>query len=97
MSHMERYRGPLRTAYLKIRKILPRNESDADCLQIVVKIVNDGICPEGLFPAIPVFGAVPRPAVRTPVTTQLEYQTAIEKAIEEVHNEQSRRRLAFGL
>ncbi len=97
MSHVERYHGALRLAFVKILESLPRSESDADCLQMAVKSVNDTISPEGLCPTLLVYGSIPRPARQTPAETQLQRAKAIDKAMDIVHREQSKRRVAFGL
>lgn len=97
MSHVERYHAPLRAAYKKIRDSLPRLESDEDCLQLAVKAVNDTIGPEGLCPTLLVFGAIPRPARKTPAPQQLERAKAIDEAMNAVGKEQAKQRVAFGL
>lgn len=76
---------------------MPRTESDEDCLQMAVKAFNDTIGPEGLCPSLLVYGAISRPARRTPAATQLARARAIDKAITEVQKEHARRRIAFGL
>jgi len=97
MSHVERYHGPLRVSYLKIRDSLPRNETDADCLKMAIKAVNDTVGPEGLCPTLLVFGSLPRPARNLPSETQIQRADAIERAMKEVRKEQAKRRVAFGL
>lgn len=97
MSHVERYHAPLRAAYNKIRTDLPKTETDKDCLQMAVKSVNDTIGPEGLCPTLLVFGAIPRLASRQPATSQLARAKAIDKAMDAVHKEQCKRKVAFGL
>ena len=97
MSHVERYHAPLRSAYTKIRESLPRSESDAECLQMAIKSVNDTIGPEGLCPSMLVFGSLPRPARNLPSDTQIARAHAIDKAMKEVRKEQAKRRVAFGL
>ena len=97
MTHVERYHAPLRSAYLKIRSDLPRTESDADCLQMAVKSVNDTVGPEGLCPTLLVYGSIPRPARQTPADTQLARAHAMDKARDEVLKEMSKKKVAFGL
>ena len=97
MSHVERYHAPLRAAYIKISADLPRKESDRDCLQMAVKSVNNTIGPEGLCPTILVFGAIPRIGSRQPAATQIDREKAIDKAMDSVHKQQCKRRIAFGL
>lgn len=77
MSHAKRYQRALKTAYLKMGKSLPRNESDADCLQIEVKSVCKNIGPEFVCPSLLVFGEFPIPAENTPADTLLERARAI--------------------
>lgn len=93
MSHVERYHGPLRLAYQKIRSELASSESNVDCLQMAVKDVNDTIGPEGLFPTLLVYGAIPRPARNTPAPTQLARARAIDNAMDLVRKEQAKRRV----
>lgn len=97
ISHVERYHAPLRASYLKIRQSLPRSETDAECLQLAVKSCNDVMGPEGLCPTLLVFGAIPRPARKTPAADQLERARVLDAAMTEVQKEQSKRRVAFGL
>ncbi len=47
MSQVERYHGPLRLAYLKIKFSL-RHARQSEILQLAVKSVNDTARPEGL-------------------------------------------------
>lgn len=66
MSHVERYHGPLRCAFLKIRESLSRNTTDENCLQLAVNSLNDTVGPEGLCPTMLVFGTLPWCNLRTP-------------------------------
>ena len=97
MSNVERYHAPLRTAYSKTRESLPRSETDAECLQIAVKAVNDTLGPESLCPTLLVYGAIPRPLRRTPAETQLRRAEALEAAMKAVQKEQAKRKIAFAL
>lgn len=97
MSHVERYHAPLRVAYEKIRDSLPKSESNSDCLQLAVKAVNDTIGPEGLCPTLLVFGAIPKPPRLGRAETQVQRARALDKALDAVHKEQSKRRIAFAL
>ena len=97
MSHVERYHAPLRLAYTRIRDDLPRSETDAECLQLAVKCINDTVGPEGLCPTMLVFGTIPRPPRRTPAPTQLQRASVIEKCMSEVRKEFCKRKLAFAL
>ena len=61
IGKIERYHGPLRRAYEIIRAETQRsNASEAACLQMAVKAVNDTAGPNGLVPTLLVFGAYPR-------------------------------------
>ena len=95
MSHVERYHAPLRAAYEKIRDSLPKSETDADCLQMAIKSVNDTIGPEGLCPTLLVYGAIPRPPRRTPAETQIQRARAIDAAIAAIQKEHAKRKIAF--
>ena len=77
-SQVERYHAPLRVAYLKIRESLERSKTDADCLQMAVKSVNDTVGPEGLCPTVLIFGSIPRPARNMPAETQISRARAID-------------------
>ena len=95
---VERYHAPLRKAYVKLRETLSRtNATDQECLQAAVYAANATIGPEGLCPMLLVFGALPRPAQRTPSPTQVERQNAIELAKVEIQKEQASRRIKFAL
>ena len=97
ITHVERYHAPLRAAYTKIRDALPKEESDADCLQLAVKSVNDTLGPEGLCPTLLVYGTIPRPPRRTPAETQIRRAEVVSKAMGEVRKEFARRKIAFAL
>lgn len=57
---------------------------------------SDGIMgPEGLFPILLVYGALPRHARINPLQTQLKIQEAIEDAKLSVDMEQAKRRIDF--
>jgi hypothetical protein len=96
MSHCERYHGPLRVSFNRIKLEL-KDASDEDILQQAVKVVNDTVGPEGLTPTLLVYGSIPRPARCVPAPTQLERARAMENARKEVLVEYARRRIAFGL
>ena len=83
MSHAERHHGPLRTASLIIQQSLAKSESDADCLQLAVKSMNDILGPEDLCPTLLVFDFLTRPSRRTPAPTQLDSARALDGAPEE--------------
>lgn len=94
---VERYHAPLRAAFDKIRADSPRNTTDAECLRMAVYAVNNTTGPEGLCPTLLVFGALPRPARRIPSVSQLARAEMIDKAMDTVSKEQSKRRIQFGL
>lgn len=97
MSHSERYHGPLRVTYTKIRDSMPRAETDADCLQLAVKCLNDTVGPEGLCPAVLVYGTIPKTARRTPADSQIQRARTIDKARELLLKEFAKRKVAFAL
>lgn len=81
IPHVERYHGPLRAAYEKIRE----TEEDPElALQHAVFAVNSTCGPEGVVPSLLVFGSLPRPARRGPSVTQVQRAYAIEQAREKV-------------
>lgn len=95
---VERYHAPLRRAYKTLRESLNKEDtSDADCLRMAVYASNATMGPEGLCPMLLVFGALPRPARKTPSPNQLQRQHAIEEAKKAVLHEQGKRRIAFAL
>jgi len=96
MSHVERYHGPLRTAYEKLAIDL-HGETKDRLLQMAVHCVNNTVGPEGLCPKMCVFGAMPRPARNTPAPDQLKRAEAIDKAAKAVQKEQAKRRVLFAL
>lgn len=96
MSHVERYHGPLRSAYEKLMKDLPKSQP-ADILQMAVHCVNNTMGPEGLCPSLCVFGALPRPARSIPAPTQLVRAKAMDEAMDLIAKEQAKRKLTFGL
>ena len=97
MSHSERYHGPLRNTYTKIRECMPRTETDADCLQLAVKCLNDTVGPEGLCPTVLVYGTFPKLTRRTPAESQIHRARTIDKASEQLLKEYAKRKVAFGL
>lgn len=80
MYHVESYQAPLRIACLKISDSMPRFETNGECLQMAVKVVNDTIGPEGLCPTLLVFVALPRPAKKGCADTQLHRAQAMDAA-----------------
>lgn len=59
---VERYHAPLRAAYYKIKLEGKRNCDRKECLEMAVFEINCTIGPEGLWPVLKAFGAIPRPA-----------------------------------
>jgi len=96
MSHVERYHGPLRTAYEKLAHDL-QGETKDRLLQMAVHCVNNTVGPEGFCPTMCVFGAMPRPARETPAPEQLERAKAIDSAMKAVQKDQAKRRIQFAL
>ena len=96
MSHVERYHGPIRTAYERLEMELP-SESKDYLLQMAVYGVNSTMGPEGLCPTLCVFGAIPRPARALPAPDQVARAEAIDQTMKDVEKEHARRRLQFGL
>ena len=96
MSVVERYHGPLRIAYQKLRRDLPKDSKTA-ILQWAVHCVNSTVGPEGICPVLCVFGAMPRPLRASPAPDQIERARAIDNAIDTVTKEHSKRKVAFGL
>ena len=96
MSHVERYHGPLRTAFIKLRNeisFLPKE----DILQMAVYCVNNTVGPEGLCPTLCVFGAIPSPARQTPAPTQIERARAIDSAMKELQRYHAQRKVSLGM
>ncbi len=83
MSHVERYHGPLRIAYMKIKSSLPRSRP-LEILQLAVKAVNDMTGPEGLCSTLLAFGAIPKPVRPGFSPNQVERARAIDSAMKEV-------------
>jgi hypothetical protein len=96
MSHVERYHGPLRVAFARIRSELTAS-ADEEILQFAVKCVNDTVGPEGLTPTLLVYGSMPRPARNIPAETQLQRARAIDKARRDVEAEHAKRKVSFAL
>jgi hypothetical protein len=98
ITHTERYHGPLRIAYSRIRQELSNSAtSDAEVLLFAVKAVNDTAGPEGLTPTLLVFGSMPRSARKVPTAKQIERAKAMERARDDIAKEYVERRLNFGL
>lgn len=96
MSHVERYHGPLRVAYARIRAEDPKT-SQENALQLAVKCVNDTMGPEGLVPTLLVFGSLPRPARNVPADTQLRRARIVEKTCQELKKVVAQQKVSVGL
>jgi hypothetical protein len=70
MSNVERYQGPIRSAFSRILADLPGSVSD-EVLQSSVKVVYVTLAPEGFTQSLLVYGSFPRPARNIPADTQL--------------------------
>ena len=81
---VERYHGSLRRVYTIIVAEIPGIKPEL-ALQMAFKALNDSVGPNGLLPALLVFGAYPQMSemdALSPTITQLS--TAMHKAMEEV-------------
>lgn len=77
IGKVERYHAPLRRAYEIIRAETARSDvSEAACLQMAVKAVNDSSGPDGLVPTLLVFGAYPRISKDSPPTASQQQRAA---------------------
>lgn len=94
MSHVERYHGPLRKAYTKLKENLS-GEGKQFILQMAVYAVNNTIGPEGLCPSLCVFGAIPKPLRTSIATGQLSRAKAIDAAIEEVQKHHAKKKITL--
>lgn len=79
MSIVERYHEPVRRAFPIIKKECPTFDFD-ETLLAAVKALNESIGPDGLIPAILVFGAMPRLGLPTdkPHPTLADREIAVE-------------------
>lgn len=96
MSHVERYHGPLRLAYQKLKADLP-SESPTDLLQLALHCLNSTTGPEGLCPSLCVFGTIQKPLRPSPAPEQLERARCIDNTMKLVEKEQAERKIKFGL
>lgn len=94
---VESYNAPLRAAYEKIRDDLGHETTDEQFLEMAVHVINCTMGPEGICPAVMVFGTIPRPARRKPSQTQLQRAQSIEEARAVVTRVKAKKRLEFGL
>lgn len=96
MSHVERHHSLLREAYEKLSNELPNDLPD-DLLCMACHSVNftDYLGPEGLWPTLFVFAAIPRPTRNAPAPQQTERAKSIDRAMYEVSRVQTRRELSF--
>ena len=96
MSHVERYHGPLRTAFQKLQAGLPE-ENSTNLLQMAVHCVNSTVGPEGLCPCLCVFGAIPSPIRHVPAPSQVSRAQAIDIAMNEVQRHHAKTKVQFAL
>lgn len=96
MFHAERYRGPLRAAYERLARELPR-KNKSGLLQMALHRVNNTVGAEGLCHTLCVFGAVLRLARSVPVSDQIDRARATDTAMEDVAKEPTKPKIAFGL
>jgi hypothetical protein len=76
----ERYHGPLRRIYQKVRFDFQDLQTDV-ALRISVKAMNDTMNYDGLVPSLLVFGIMPRyPGIRTELPAQAERMRALDVA-----------------
>jgi hypothetical protein len=76
----ERYHGPLRRIFQKVRYDYPNLNPDIS-LRLAVKAMNDTMNPEGLVPSYLVFGILPRfPASKSKLPSQMDRMKALEAA-----------------
>jgi hypothetical protein len=95
MSHAERYHGPLRAAFDKIRNV--ENLLDEKALEKSVKAVNDTVNPEGLIPTLLVYGSYPRNITNFPAESQVERMRAIDEARKYIQKVYGISKVNFGL
>ena len=95
----ERYHGPLRTIYRRIKKECPDIENNL-ALKSAVKAMNDTVGPEGLVPSLLAFGIHPRyiPAGLDPdLPNQRQRHEAMKLAREEFSRISNRLRIQHAL
>ncbi|KAF4470944.1 Ribonuclease H, partial [Fusarium albosuccineum] len=99
IGKVERYHAPLRRAYEIIRAETKRSDvSEAACLQMAVKAVNDTSGPDGLVPTLLVFGAYPRITRDSPPTaSQQQRAAAAAKAMTELRKARAARDVSNAL
>jgi hypothetical protein len=95
MSHVERYHGPLRAAFDRIRNV--ENLLDEEALEKAVKAVNDRVNPEGLIPTLLVYGSYPRNITNFPAESQVERMRPIEEAQKDIKKVYGISKVNFGL
>lgn len=83
MSHVERYNGPLRTAYERLESEVPR-ENKSNILLMALHFANSTVGTEGLCPTLCVLGAALRPARAIPAPDQGVLARAIDAAMNDV-------------
>lgn len=69
---VERYHAPLHFAYERTRTQFDRTNNDENCMKLAVLAMNTTVGPEGICPALLVFGAIPIAGRKTPGPAQFE-------------------------
>lgn len=93
---VERYHALLHAAYKRIPRDIGKDTTDADSSSMAVfSQRRDG--PSSTLSDMLVFAVIPRLALTTTLATQLQRALDIETAKKAVEEENSKRRLAFGL
>lgn len=70
--------------------------TDQECIELALFAINYIVGPEEICAVLLVFGALPRPAIITPVPTQSERARLTDFAMKEVERLQASRRVSFG-
>lgn len=93
----ERYHGPLRRIFQKIKKDTPK-VSDSYALRLAVHAMNSTMGPEGLTPTLLVFGVQPRfPFMNTDLPQQRDRREALKNAGTEMEQITSEQRIHIAL
>jgi hypothetical protein len=95
MTHVERYHGPLRTAFEKIR--CSGEITDEEALEAAMKAVYDTVNPEGLVPTLLVYGAYPCFVANLPAAKQIQRMRAIEDARVAIQKVYAKSKIQLGL
>lgn len=81
---VKRYQVPLKLVYERILADKNCQTSDQECLPLAVVAANCMVEPEGLCPALLVFGPIPIPARKLPAPSKLERSRLIDRVMEEI-------------